>query len=64
MKKFLYSTILLSLAFSANADTMTFNGGKNRTTITGTDNTTDVILDSSAGTYYTASGTVVKSSQF
>ena len=61
MKKFLYSTILLSLAFSANADTMTFEGGSNRTQITGTNNTTDVILDSSKGTKYASKDAVVKS---
>ena len=62
MKKFLYSTILLSLAFSANAKTETFEGvSDGRKPITGTNNTTDIILDSSNGKNYTASGAVVKS---
>ena len=66
MKKLLYSTILLSIAFSANAVTKPFEGGKSnapadRRVIDGTDNTTDVILDSATGRYYSASGAVVKS---
>ena len=65
MKKFLYSTIILSLALSANADTMTFygigSGGGERTQVTGTSKTTDIILDSSNGIGYAANDAVVKS---